>query len=84
MRKNLIQELKPIQLEYEKAVMKLNTALATGNKTHAILFARWLLKHCYTTIDEDSNFCWNYKDKFYDTSDLYEIFTKEYNNTAIG
>lgn len=84
MKKNAIQELIPIYQEYNKSWFKLQQQLEQASITHANLFGRWLLKHCYTTIDDDSDLCWTYKKKFYNTAQLYDIFMKQYKGTAIG
>ena len=48
---------------------------------HPVHFGRWLLKNAKETFDMDQFLCWRYENKNYDTTELYEIFLKEFNRT---
>lgn len=47
----------------------------SDNKSQAILFGRWILKHAESTV-EGQFFCWKYNNKTYDTAELYEEYLK--------
>ncbi len=51
----------------------------TKKELHPVHFGRWLLKNAKETFDIDQLLCRKYENKLYDTTQLYEIFLKEFN-----